>query len=114
VIDDYRRLPSTDLEHRVPAPQAGFVSLEAEAVGRAAVVLGAGRARMEDRVNPAVGIEVIAPHGSAVRAGDTVFIVRHDGSERWPAALRILDQGLSILPAVPSARPLVLERVVNG
>ena len=44
----------------------GYVAgLEAERVGRAAVALGAGRAKLDDVVDPAVGIEVLAPVGCA-------------------------------------------------
>jgi pyrimidine-nucleoside phosphorylase len=114
VIDDYRRLPSTSLEHRVTAAEDGFVALEAEGIGRAAVLLGAGRARMDDRVDPSVGIQIVAPHGTAVRAGETLVIVRHDGSARLAAAIRLLDLGVRSVPTPPPVRPLVLERIVNG
>jgi thymidine phosphorylase len=114
VVDDYRRLPSTDLEHVVRADHDGFVALEAGAIGRAGVLLGAGRARMEDHVNPAVGFEIVARHGTAVRAGDAVVIVRHDGSTRLDAALQVLAEGVRIRESAPSVRPLVLERILNG
>ena len=114
VIDDYRRLPSAPHEHRVTAQADGFVSLEAEAIGRAAVVLGAGRTRMEDRVDPAVGIEILARHGTAVRAGDPVLLVRYDGSSRLDGALQLLNTGVGVVAEPPQIRPLVLERIVNG
>jgi pyrimidine-nucleoside phosphorylase len=114
VVDDYRRLPSTPHEHRVAAHSDGFASLDAEAIGRAAVVLGAGRARMEDRVDPAVGIEILARQGAAVRAGDTLLLVRHDGSSRLDAALQLLNTGVGVQPEPAVTRPLVLERIVNG
>jgi thymidine phosphorylase len=98
----------------VTAQSDGFASLDAEAIGRAAVVLGAGRARMDDRVDPAVGIEILARHGTAVRAGDAVLLVRHDGSSRLDAALQLLNTGVGVRPEPPDVRPLVLERTVNG
>ena len=114
VVDDYRRLPSTPHEHRVTAGSDGFVALDAEAIGRGAVVLGAGRARMDDRVDPAVGIEIVARPGQPVRSGDTVLLVRHDGSSKLAAALRLLEPGVRIVADPPASRPLVLERIVNG
>src|SRR5262249_15625665 len=57
VVDDYDRLPHVDGRHVVASPRSGFLArLDAEAVGRASVVLGAGRDRVEDAVDPAVGI----------------------------------------------------------
>jgi pyrimidine-nucleoside phosphorylase len=114
VVDDYRRLPAAPAAHRWLARADGFVALDAEAIGRAAVVLGAGRARMDDRVDPAVGIEIVARHAAPVRASDTVMIVKHDGSARLSEALRLLEAGVRVLPAAPVTRPLVLERIVHG
>ena len=55
-----RRLPSAPRRDVVTAARAGFVAgLDAELIGRAAVALGAGRDRVEDAVDPAVGIDVL-------------------------------------------------------
>src|SRR5271154_6162023 len=59
VIDDPSRLPSADHRVEVPSPQAGYVTAIAnEQVGTACVILGGGRERKEDSVDPAVGIVV--------------------------------------------------------
>lgn len=114
VLDDYSRLPSTFLEHQVRATRDGVLTLRAEAVGRAAVALGAGRARLDDQVDPAVGIAVVVRHGMAVRAGDTVMLVRHRGGERLAAATRLLETAVLITEAPPVEFPLVIERIVNA
>ena len=114
VIDDYGRLPSTPHEHVVKASRAGFVVLHAELVGRAAVALGAGRERLEDRVDPAVGIEILAPQGTQVQAGDAVLRVRYRGDTRLEDALRLLDAALRVDEEPPVSRPLILERITHG
>ena len=113
VIDDYSHLPSTTMEHAVRAARGGYVTLHAELVGRAAVALGAGRARLEDRVDPAVGIEILAPHGREVRSGDPILTVHHRGGDRLQEALPLLDAAVQISDAPPEARPLILERIVH-
>jgi pyrimidine-nucleoside phosphorylase len=113
VIDDYSRLPTAALEYPVRASREGFVNLHAEFVGRAAVALGAGRARLEDRIDPAVGIEVVARHATAVRKGDTVVIMRHHSGDRLHDALPLLERGVQITDAPPEVRPLILERIVH-
>ncbi len=71
VVDDYSRMPAAPERHVVAATSDGFLSgLDAELVGRASVALGAGRDRVEDTVDPAVGIMVRAKPGAVVRAGD--------------------------------------------
>ena len=68
VVDDYGRMPSVSDVHTVTAPRDGYVGdLQAERIGRAAVALGAGRAKLDDVVDPAVGIDVERPVGSPVR-----------------------------------------------
>ena len=112
-LDDYSRFPSTDLQHTVRAPRAGHVSLHAELIGRAAVALGAGRARLEDLVDPAVGIEILATQATEVRAGDGVLLVRHRGGSRLQDALRLLEEAVTITDTPPPVRPLILERIVH-
>jgi len=114
VIDDYGRLPSTPHEHAVQASLAGFVVLHAELVGRAAVALGAGRERLEDTVDPAVGIEILAPQGTRVQAGDAVLRVRYRGDARLKEAVRLLDEALRVDEKPPVSRPLILERITHG
>ena len=74
VVDDASRLPRVAGRHVVNAPRSGYVSaLDAECIGRAAVALGAGRDRVDDAVDPAVGIVVLARIGQPVRAGDGIL-----------------------------------------
>jgi pyrimidine-nucleoside phosphorylase len=112
VIDDYARLPSAAGEHAVAAPRDGYVAaLRAESIGRAAVALGAGRARLEDDVDHGVGIEVRSPVGTQVRRGEAVLLVRHRDGRGLPEALPLLEAALDVAVAAPPVPPLVLETV---
>jgi pyrimidine-nucleoside phosphorylase len=115
IIDDYSRLPSAPDETAVPAPRAGYVAaLQAEAIGRAAVALGAGRARLDDVVDPGVGIRVEAPVGSRVSEGDAVLLVRHRGSRGLAEATKLLVEAIRIDDDAPLVRPLLVDRVGEG
>jgi pyrimidine-nucleoside phosphorylase len=114
VVDDYSLLPTSTMEHAVRAPSAGYVRLRAESIGRAAVALGSGRATLEDVVDPGVGIEIVARHGTRVRAGDTVLLVHHRDGGRLEDALALLDEGVQIVEAPPDLRPLILERIAHA
>ena len=113
-VDDYSLLPLAPDEDRIVAPAGGYVSLESEGIGRAAVALGAGRATMADRVDPGVGIEVVARAGSEVRAGDVVLLVRHRAGRGLEHARARLQAAVSITEAPLVERSLVLERITNG
>ena len=63
-------LERAPVEVEVPAPRAGWVSgCGALAIGRAAMGLGAGRARKSDAIDPAVGIVLAAKVGDQVDGG---------------------------------------------
>jgi pyrimidine-nucleoside phosphorylase len=115
VIDQYDRLPSAPDRHQVTAPKSGYVSaIGAEEVGRAAVVLGAGRGKLDDVIDAGVGIEVMAPVGAEVRAGDTVLLVHHRGGRGLDEALPLLTGAVHIADEPPARRPIVIERVASS
>jgi pyrimidine-nucleoside phosphorylase/thymidine phosphorylase len=111
-LSDPERLPRAPRAWEVAAPSAGFVqAIDGEALGRAAVALGAGRARVEDRVDPAVGLVVRRRIGDRVERGEPLCTV-HEGDRSEPrarAAARI-EAAFHIGAGVVAPPPLVLER----
>jgi pyrimidine-nucleoside phosphorylase len=112
VVDDYQRLPHVADRRTVPASRAGFVTaVNAELVGRASVVLGAGRDRVEDPVDPAVGIMVMAKPGDAVRAGAPVLELHFRDPARLDAAMRLTSQAITIGDEPPAPGRLIVGEV---
>ena len=112
VVDDYGRLPAAPQKTTVTAERAGYVAeLDAEAVGRATMVLGAGRNRVEDAVDHAVGAIVVANRGAAVKAGDVLAEVHYRDAAQLPAALDLLRGAYRFADAAPPAQPLVYETI---
>jgi pyrimidine-nucleoside phosphorylase len=110
VIDDYSRLPVAPFERLMTAAQDGVVAgLDALAVGRAAVLLGAGRDRADARVDPGVGIDVLAPVGTEVRRGDAILRVRYADDARLARAQRALESAIEIAAEAPVPQPLLLD-----
>jgi pyrimidine-nucleoside phosphorylase/thymidine phosphorylase len=67
------RLPRAREVVEVGAPAGGCVeAIDAEAVGLAAMALGAGRSRVEDRIDPAAGLEVRKKVGDTVEPGEPI------------------------------------------
>jgi pyrimidine-nucleoside phosphorylase len=114
VIDDYTLLPHASGEHTIRAPRAGYVAvLDAGLIGRGAVTLGAGRERVDSAIDPAVGIEVMAPVGAAVAEGDAVLLVRFNDAARRDQAERLFIESIQITDTPPEVAPLVRE-VIGG
>jgi pyrimidine-nucleoside phosphorylase len=112
VVDDYSRLPSAPDRHPIAALRTGYVTaLQAEQIGRAAVCLGAGRATLDDVVDPGVGIEVLCPSGSEAREGEPVLMVHHRGGRGLADAIALLTSAVQIGDAPPALGPLIVERI---
>jgi pyrimidine-nucleoside phosphorylase/thymidine phosphorylase len=112
-IRDPGRLPRARRTYDVPAAAGGVVAgIDAEAIGLAAVALGAGRARVEDRVDPAVGIVVHKKLGDGVARGEPLCTVHEgDRSEAQDRVAARLAAAWRIGERAPAAAPLVLERM---
>ena len=112
VLDDYGRLPSAPGRHAIAAPRSGFVTyIDAELVGRASVVLGAGRDTVEAAVDPGVGIMIAATEGDAVSEGDAVFDVHFRDRAKLPQAVEMLTRAMAIGATPPAPRRLIVGEV---
>ena len=112
VIDDYSRLPTAPDRDTLTASRAGVVvAMHAEAVGRAAVGLGAGRDRLDAVIDPAVGFVIVAPIGTRVKKGDPIVEIHHRNGHGLANARRLLEPAIEIADAPAAGRPLVLERI---
>jgi pyrimidine-nucleoside phosphorylase len=112
VVDDYARLPGARQRHAVLADRRGFVSrLDAELVGRASMALGAGRARVEERIDHGAGILLQRKPGDAVSAGDPILDLLYNDESGLEEALALVREAISIAPEPPVVRPLILGTV---
>jgi pyrimidine-nucleoside phosphorylase len=113
VVADPSVLPAAPLRREVAAPTDGLVRrVAARAIGQAAVALGAGRRKLKDRIDPAVGFEIIARPGSEVRAGDPLAIVHAASEDAADLAERALLDAFEIGPEPgPEPLPLISHRI---
>lgn len=110
VVEEPARLPQAPSCALCRAGRSGTVrAIDAEAVGRLAVVLGAGRARKEDAVDPSAGFIFRKKVGDAVAAQEVLAEVRASTDERAAWAAAELAQVIQIGEDAPEALPVVLE-----
>jgi pyrimidine-nucleoside phosphorylase len=115
VVDDYTLLPAAPDHAEVTAAGHGYVhALRAEMIGRAAVALGAGRGRLEDVIDPGVGIDVVARPGDRVVTGEPVLRIRHRGGRGLEEARALLSRAVEIAEAPGPAAPIVVARIPEG
>ncbi|SDS07472.1 thymidine phosphorylase [Jiangella sp. DSM 45060] len=107
-------LPVARETHTVLAPASGVLTeLDAYQVGVAAWRLGAGRARKDESVQAAAGVELHAKPGAVVRAGEPLLTLHTDEPARFDRALAALEGGYVIAPegSRPDLPPLVIDRI---
>ena len=108
-LDDPGLWPRAACEDSLKAQRDGFVSrIGARAVGEAARLAGAGRLRKGDPVDPASGIEILAPIGARVRRGDELCRVYAASEDQLAAALGRLGAAHEIADASPPPAAVVL------
>jgi pyrimidine-nucleoside phosphorylase len=110
VIDHPERLPVARLTEAVTAARAGYVTrADAGALGRACVLLGAGRTRTGDTVDPAVGLTRLAKTGQAVETGDVLAVLHANDADTLAAVREAVRSAFEVGDAPPPARRLIAE-----
>jgi pyrimidine-nucleoside phosphorylase len=98
-LDDRRMLPTARQVVTVRAERAGTIAaVDAEAIGRATVLLGAGRDAVGAPIDPAVGAIVCCRPGDSVDAGDALLDLHVRCEDRLEEACRLVNGAFRIVP----------------
>jgi pyrimidine-nucleoside phosphorylase len=112
VCDDYGLLPMAARKTVVRAARAGYVAeIDTEAIGRASMDLGAGRTKLEDAIDPAVGITVSAKLGDEIGAGMPLAVLYYNDASKADQASRIVQQAYTFVDHPVPAPDLVKARI---
>jgi thymidine phosphorylase len=105
VLED---LPVSEVVRELAAPQVGYVArFDALCIGRAALLLGAGREKKGDRVDPGAGVEVLVKAGDKVEEGQPV--ARLYGGKNMERAAELVLRALQISDQQVERSPVILE-----
>jgi pyrimidine-nucleoside phosphorylase len=108
------RLPRAAHTVDLASPASGYVTaIMCEQVGTACVVLGGGREKKEDAVDPAVGIMVRKKLGDAIAEGEPLCTIHYNSDARLDEARRLLLSAYTIAPQPPSSLPKLVHRVIR-
>ena len=107
VIDDMNLLPQAQYQIEVPATKSGYVSaIDADEIGVAAMLLGAGRATKEDIIDLAVGIMLEKKIGDYVEQGQALAIL-HTNTEQVEESIELVQNHMHISAEKTEAPPLI-------
>jgi pyrimidine-nucleoside phosphorylase len=114
VIDDAKRLPQSHHSTAVASAKAGFVaSIQCEQVGTACVILGGGRERKEDSVDPAVGIGLHKKVGDQVAAGEPIATIYYNAEAKAARARQLIEASYQITDDAPTAKRPLIHRIID-
>ncbi len=112
VLDRFDLLPNATGVREITSPRAGYVSaIEAEYIGLASSMIGAGRDRKEDAIDPAVGVILEVKTGQKVEAGAVLCRLYYTREERLDEAAQLIEDAFRISAQAPEDRELILEVV---
>ncbi|MDC3959670.1 thymidine phosphorylase [Polyangium jinanense] len=112
VVEDPRCLPRAPETVLVPSDADGFVAaIDPLEIGLAAVAMGAGRTRADQKVDHAVGIEILAPRGAGVRRGEPLACLHVRSAAAAEAVADRVQSAFRVSSAPEASPPLLLGRI---
>jgi pyrimidine-nucleoside phosphorylase len=115
-IDDPAKLPRARHQTTLSSPKGGYVAcMRCEQIGTACVILGGGRERKEDSVDPAVGIVLHKKIGDTVSVGEPLATIYYNAEAPMTRARQLLEESYQITESpVREKRPLIHRVIGNG
>ncbi len=110
VVAHPEKLPRAPFQLPVAAAKGGFVSsIDSLALAEIALSLGAGRLRAEDRIDHAVGIEILAAPGTRVERGAPLALLHARSKDA--GLTRGARAAFTVGPREPQPQPLLLGKI---
>mgnify|MGYP001408388445 CR=1 FL=1 len=112
VLDDPEQFQKATIVQEVKATKDGYIThIQTEQCGIASSVLGAGRERKEDSIDPSAGIILVKKYGEAVSAGDSIARLYTSQKQSVQQAQEMLLDAIEIGSEKPEPEKLVYARV---
>lgn len=112
VLDQFELLPNASGVREIASPRAGYISqIEAELIGLASGLIGAGRDTKEDTIDPAVGVILEVKVGQKVDVGGVLCRLYYTKEDRVEDAAQMVEDAFRISTTAPEERELILEVV---
>lgn len=109
-VDEPELLVRTSRIIPVYPVKSGYIgSIDAKQLGLAACLLGAGRLRKEDSVDPAVGILMNKRYGDRISENEPYAYLYVNNEDRLDEALALIEAAVSISDEAPAEMPLVYD-----
>lgn len=111
-VENLQAAPLSRLAMEVKSTDSGFVgAIDAFELGLTSVSLGAGREKIDDRIDPKAGIVLKRKVGDAVETGDTLAVFYTDRDDILQAARGRIAKAFKISALKPERKALIVNIV---
>lgn len=111
-IENTSKFEKASFSREVYAPADGYIThMDSENIGLTAVLLGAGREKKEDNIDPAAGIVISAKTGDFVKRGELLATLFSNDKSRLDGAETRYLSAVSIGAQKPAAQPMILDYI---
>lgn len=111
-IENTSKFEKASFSREVYAPADGYIThMDSENIGLTAVLLGAGREKKEDNIDPAAGIVISAKTGDFVKHGELLATLFSNDKSRLDGAETRYLSAVSIGAQKPAAQPMILDYI---
>jgi pyrimidine-nucleoside phosphorylase/thymidine phosphorylase len=112
VLDRFELLPNATGAQDISSSRGGYVSaIDAELIGQASSMIGAGRNTKEDSIDPAVGVILEVKVGQKIDADTILCRIYHTSADHLEEAAELVEDAFKISQQPPDERDLILEVV---
>jgi pyrimidine-nucleoside phosphorylase len=112
VLDRFELLPNATGAQEITTARGGYVSgIDAELIGQASSMIGAGRGAKEDSIDPAVGVILEVKVGQKIEAGSILCRLYYTNGDQLEGAAELVEDAFRISQHPVDERDLILEVV---
>ncbi len=112
-LEDFRKLPTAKTIQPMLSPKNGYIAaVDAEKIGKAVLLLGAGRMKTTDAVDHAVGATDLLKIGEQVSKGDPLLTMHINSTNRLAEAEKLFMDAFTFSDAPVSPPPFINELIL--
>ncbi len=113
IVEDLSLLPKAKYEDKLIADSNGFISkIDCKQIGIASIILGAGREKKEDIIDPSVGIVMKKRLGDNVKIKDKICTIYGNDFSKIEEAKKILEKSIEISDKKGRV-PILIKKIID-
>lgn len=112
VINDFSKMEKSSNSELILSPESGFISgLNALSIGKACVVLGAGRRTKDSEIDHSAGIELLKKTGAKISKGEPIAKLYFNDASKMEEAKSMVTKAFTFSNDLVNPMPLIIKEI---